>query len=798
MAFVIALTLVHASTVLIAQDSLVSLPPTTNPKTVDQLLGQVSAPLILPQPRTSPAASSVGFQCSIIASCPSCAGVISVEIQITTPAALPADRNLVIRFRPTQGNILPADLALQANVEISLKQGVRQHKHLCYLTNWAAMRTLNVQIFEEGKPLKAYEGQITFPQVAQAASASQVFHQQFESEFRHDCLLVVHPDASSTQPLSPNDLSLLRSTGSRRTASNVKTPRAWISKAESNLFKACTDLVAFGNNMTWLSLASVREMPTDWRAYQAYDWVVVHQDTLQEWKQHHPQSLSVLRHWVMLGGTLVVQSSGPSETNDPPNSRWSTVDHVTEAIGASPVLQGMDASLKRSIEFTQSAWRTKMAIGEPSNHRTRSPTKASKRASKIPANQWRKRIRVTRLGGGLVALLTPQAGDREQQLDMFSLNIMMHTSIARCSPMLRRGVDPLLGDTGFRRFLVPGVAEPPVYTFLGILTVFVILVGPIAYRQTSLAHRSHWMFIIAPSLAVITSLALLAYGLVSDGLGTVTRLRQITIVDAASEDAVQRCRSSYFAGIRPSGNLDFPKFAEVMRYPNPTNDLIESMGKREMSTLATLRITSSSQSFSNSLIPSRTITQFVTHRPIPNLGHLLVQEIDGSKNAKRNSPTPPMQVTNHFPFPLRRLIIRDTDGSYWLIPEMESEETIAAEPQTQKKASMALGRLYNDYRTLMPSSSPRRPLRTYAGTPCLTSVLAETLGLPADDRQGTLESSLRKMLQLNAALPVGHFIAISDPDVEDLAVTDSELVASVRYVMGTFRRSTSAVRPEAP
>ena len=34
----------------------------------------------------------------------------------------------------------------------------------------------------------------------------------------------------------------------------------------------------------------------------------------------------------------------------------------------------------------------------------------------------------------------------------------------RVSPLLRRGVDPLMGDSRHRRWLIPGVAEPPVYT----------------------------------------------------------------------------------------------------------------------------------------------------------------------------------------------------------------------------------------------------------------------------------------------------------------------------------------------
>ena len=105
--------------------------------------------------------------------------------------------------------------------------------------------------------------------------------------------------------------------------------------------------------------------------------------------------------------------------------------------------------------------------------------------------------------------------------------------------------------------------QPPVYALVGFLSVFIVVVGPIAYRRTSKSGRTHLMFVIAPALALFTTASMFAYGIVVDGFSTVGRMRQVTWVDGATGNAGERVLETYFAPISPRDGVSFPGDAEV-------------------------------------------------------------------------------------------------------------------------------------------------------------------------------------------------------------------------------------------
>ena len=91
-------------------------------------------------------------------------------------------------------------------------------------------------------------------------------------------------------------------------------------------------------------------------------------------------------------------------------------------------------------------------------------------------------------------------------------------AVEKSSPTLRRGVDPLAGSERFLDWRIPGISEPPVYTFIGFLSTF--FVGPVAYWQTKRIGRPYLMFAIAPVLTAITTLSMLGYSIIADGFGS--------------------------------------------------------------------------------------------------------------------------------------------------------------------------------------------------------------------------------------------------------------------------------------
>ena len=199
--------------------------------------------------------------------------------------------------------------------------------------------------------------------------------------------------------------------------------------------------------------------------------------------------------------------------------------------------------------------------------------------------------------------------------------------------LLRSGVEPILGSSRFFQWGIPGVAQPPVYTFMGLLGVFVILVGPVAYRKTAKAGRSYLMFAIAPLLAIATTLAMLVYGVVADGFGTQTRVRQITWVDGESGNGITRTRSTYFAGIRPSAGLSFPANADVTLYPDNQQRSWEARMDDRFDPRGEVIVTDETTRFTQDFLPSRQQRQFVMHQPSSFSGRLLINRLqDGEPN----------------------------------------------------------------------------------------------------------------------------------------------------------------------
>ncbi len=350
----------------------------------------------------------------------------------------------------------------------------------------------------------------------------------------------------------------------------------------------------------------------------------------------------------------------------------------------------------------------------------------------------------------------------------------------RASPMLRRGVDPLIGDRRFGRWLIPGVAQPPVYTFMGLLTAFVVLVGPVAYRQTAKSGRSYLMFAIAPALALFTTVAMFGYGIVSDGFGTVVRARQLTWVDGQSGDAGERIRTTYFAGVRPGDGLRFPGEAEVMGYPEGSGLSWEELHQFGPETIGNVRVSEKSQVFDASFLPSRQQRQFVVHAPRRNVGCLrLTPDADAIM-----SPT----LENQFEFEVRRVVVRDDRGRYWYCESLQAGEEKTADPLSQKDASKMLGQVYNDYRPLSMVRETSQRQRQYDDE--IYDIIVDTsrrLDAKVIVTEGLFEHWLQQHLQTMGELPESHFVATADVTRDVLAVDQSELAASIRYLFGTLR-----------
>jgi hypothetical protein len=396
---------------------------------------------------------------------------------------------------------------------------------------------------------------------------------------------------------------------------------------------------------------------------------------------------------------------------------------------------------------------------------------------RLDAKQWGDQVWMVPVGAGSVIGILDS--DQYTVPPLAHLKIAARTIGYRASPMLRRGVDPMLGDRRFLRWLIPGVAEPPVYTFMGLLTAFVVLVGPVAYRRTARYGRSYLMFAIAPALALLTTVAMFGYGIVSDGFGTVVRARQLTWVDGSSGDAGERVRTTYFAGVRPGNGLRFPGGAEVIGYPEGSGQSWEELNGLSPATIGSVLIQEESQVFESSFLPSRQQRQFVVHAPRYNLGYL--QLIPAPTEAA--SPS----VLNGFDFTLHRVVLRDSQGRFWSVENLQAAETRVCQPQSLKEASKILGQIYLDHQPVSNVREASERKRRFSDEIYdLIVDISRQLETKEVVTDGIFEHWLQQHYTMGE-IPLEHFMATADVSPDVLAVEKSELAASIRYVFGTLR-----------
>ena len=129
----------------------------------------------------------------------------------------------------------------------------------------------------------------------------------------------------------------------------------------------------------------------------------------------------------------------------------------------------------------------------------------------------------------------------------------------------RHGMTPDSANTEFAKFLVPGVGLAPVTEFRVLITLFVLLIGPVNYWFLKRFKRLHLMVLTVPLAAIVTTAALFGYAIVADGFDSRVRAQSFTTLDQQTGEAACWTRLSYYSGLAPGKGLTMP--ADLVMYP---------------------------------------------------------------------------------------------------------------------------------------------------------------------------------------------------------------------------------------
>ncbi len=196
----------------------------------------------------------------------------------------------------------------------------------------------------------------------------------------------------------------------------------------------------------------------------------------------------------------------------------------------------------------------------------------------------------------------------------------------------RHGLTPDAPNDEYANWLVPGVGLAPVTEFRILITLFVLVIGPVNYWLLKRMRRLHLLVITVPLAAALLTAALFLYALLADGLGTKVRVRSLTLLDQRRGEAASWARLSYYAGLAPSAGLSVSM--ETAIYPICPDWFGGSTAASNAARELVWR--DDSAQLTRGWLRSRTPTQYLTIRSHSSPLRLQVRTSEGRVSVRNN------------------------------------------------------------------------------------------------------------------------------------------------------------------
>ncbi|QDU36433.1 hypothetical protein Mal4_07190 [Maioricimonas rarisocia] len=387
-------------------------------------------------------------------------------------------------------------------------------------------------------------------------------------------------------------------------------------------------------------------LPDEWLAYSGVDLVAI---SLQTLAGLEAPERAALGKWVQTGGTLIAYEVG---NDDAGRSR------VAELLGLAPDggiagWQPSDAGLRQRITPIDPA-----AAGMPGYSPGGTGMGEEQVQSAFNAGfAWDQDAFATRdflLGQVIAFAESPFPGSPHDWHWLLST-----IGPERLNWQDRHGISARAPSEKFLEFLIPSVRSVPTVSFLVLITLFSLVIGPVNYFWLWRARRLQLLLLTIPVLAFGTSLALFAYSSIAHGFSTRSRVRSVTVLDQPGRTAVTISRIAMYSGLAPSGGLEFSQDTAV--YPIWPPDHEFDSAETDWTEF---------QRLSSGWLRSRTRTQFLTVAHRDERGRLTVSE----------STADGMTIENGLEWPLEALIVADEQGRLFFGSEIPAGASATLQP----------------------------------------------------------------------------------------------------------------------
>ena len=325
-----------------------------------------------------------------------------------------------------------------------------------------------------------------------------------------------------------------------------------------------------GLQLNQAAVAKLAALPERWQQYLALDIVCISLDDLLLLARSHPRRLEALVGWAHAGGTVMVGGLSPDYARLGELERvlglarrakvagdfrargWSAPDPTRWRM---PNVYELGQGVERSVPMASSGM-PMGAAGTLPQRRMMGSTAAGAMvspdltlemqpedlatASQRPGPEA-KPFLVRPYGLGRVIAL---GNEGRPSVSVSDWGWLLGTLEMRALWGHRHGVDLLGGNASFWQFLIPGVGLAPRWTFLLLISLFVVVIGPVNYYWLKRRQKLYLLPVLVPSVAALVTLGLFAYAVVGDGLGVRVRVRSWTEIDQRAGRATSWSRLS--------------------------------------------------------------------------------------------------------------------------------------------------------------------------------------------------------------------------------------------------------------
>ncbi|MFO0528377.1 MAG: hypothetical protein ACK52A_09790 [Planctomycetota bacterium] len=400
----------------------------------------------------------------------------------------------------------------------------------------------------------------------------------------------------------------------------------------------------------WLAACLPEQFPDNWQALVNVELVLLTRDEIATFS---PAQLAALVDWVALGGRLVVTGCEPDSAD------WSQLPETLFA-----------ARLGPDQRLGPIQWQALL------------PDEAIRNFPQLPAtiqstgtNQFGNSSSFKQYYGGQLlstisyrpqTLSGPPGGAEPPELSYFDHLIGRVICTPRQVPELDgagwerllavaygngRGEQPAsvlgrhnLGADRIENFEVQGVGEPPRLLFICLISLFALVVGPLACTVLYRTRRVNYLLAVVPALSLLATLGLVTYAILAEGFAFRTERFSFTRLDQNTQQAVTLTENAVFSGLSPQA------------YPVDAEELLLVKAGRT----AGEERTEVSESGTRLVAPE--IRARTDHQLFSASVRNTTQGLQVSRRLVEGSPV--VTVRNQFDQPLRRALLRFEDGWY--------------------------------------------------------------------------------------------------------------------------------------